>query len=171
MIAKGAKKPNFYDTKKEENLHKSRKPVFSEENDRAIVTGGSFSRPNPHAEGKARDAAKKLLCMAKKAAAFGARNAAFTAYNAAETLARTTGTDSDVMKLAENGRIKAKDVKRRALAAAKAVPPKPKSDHASRMHTPFNLKGHVDEESYTHSLMPLDSFVLYEDEDEAYETV
>jgi hypothetical protein len=89
-----------------------------------VKAGGSFARPNPRAEGKARDAAKQLNSMARKAAQSGARNAAATAFNAAKTLVNAAGGNgADAMALAEHGRKKAKDVKLRAMVAAKAHPP------------------------------------------------
>jgi len=118
----------------------------------AIARGGSFSRPNPRAEGKAREAAKQLNSMARKAAQSGARNAASAAFNAAKTLIKAVGggADGDAMNLAKHGRAKAKDVKLRALAAAKAHPPNHKllssgGGGGGGKHSPFKLKGHDDE--------------------------
>ena len=65
-----------------------------EEAEAAIARGGSTARPNPRAEGKAREAAKQLNSMAKKAARSGARNAAATAFNAAKRRLRSWWTAS-----------------------------------------------------------------------------
>ena len=121
----------------------------------AIVRSGSFARPNPRAEGKARDAAKALNRSAKKAAQSGARNAAAAAFNAAKTLVKATGGGADAMALAEHGRKKAKDVKLRAMVAAKAHPPShkllsPSGGGGAKSNSFFKLTGHSgDETSYT----------------------
>jgi hypothetical protein len=137
----------------EEKKAKQRKrQMLAEEHEAAIARGGSFARPNPRAANKARDAAKALNRAAKQAAQRGARNAAASAFNAAKTLINATGKDADAMVLAEYGRKKAKDVKLRGLAAAKAHPPNYKLFSPSgggaggaRSYSLFNLVGHDEE--------------------------
>ena len=136
----------------------------------AIARHGSTARPNPRANGKAREAAKALNSAAKQAAQFGARNAAAGAFNAAKTLAKATGGGADAMALAELGRIKAKDVKLRALAAAKAHPPSHKqlspSGGGSKSHSLFTLKGHDDDEGSYACFMSAPHVVLDEEDNE-----
>ena len=120
-------KANFFDAAKEQDNKPSRRKRLAMEEAEAeerIKAGGSLARPNPRAEGKAREAAKQLNTMAKKAARSGARNAAANAFAAAKTLINAAGgrCDADAMALAKRGRDKAKDVKLRALAALKARP-------------------------------------------------
>ena len=116
------RKANFFDSAKSKAVCKSRRPITSEQAETAIVAGGSFARPNPRADGKARDAAKQLRSVAKKAQAFGARNASAAAYNAADTITKATGSSADAMRLASLGRDKVKDVKLRAKTALKSHP-------------------------------------------------
>jgi len=120
-------KANFFDAAKEQDNKPSRRKRLAMEEAEAeerIRTGGSLARPNPRAEGKAREAAKQLNTMAKKAARSGARNAAANAFAAAKTLINAAGggCNADAMALAKRGRDKAKDVKLRALVALKARP-------------------------------------------------
>lgn len=168
-------KANFFDAVKDgENKISRRKRMTLEQADHeaAIARSGSFARPNPRAESKARDTAKALNSIAKRAAQSGARNAAAAAFNAAKTLMKATGAGADAMVLAEHGRKKAKDVKLRALAAAKARPPSHKllspSGGGFRGHSIFKLKGHDGDESYAGFLTaPHTLNEIAEDEDEA----
>jgi len=133
----------------------------------AIARSGSFARPNPRAESKARDTAKALNNIAKMAAQSGARNAAATAFNAAKTILKATGGGADAMALAEHGRNKVKDVKLRGMAAAKARPPSYKLISPSggfRGKSVFKLKILNADEDYYSGFFSAPHFALDEDE-------
>jgi hypothetical protein len=110
--------------------------------------------------------------MAKKAAQSGASHAAAAAYNAAKTLINATGTDADAMSLAQHGRAKAKDVKLRALAAAKAHPPShkllPSGGGGAGKNSLFKLKGHDDEGGFS-CFLTRPSVVVETDEEAEHE--
>ena len=176
---KPQRKSNFFDAKNEDRPSR-RARLALEAQEEAVARSGSFPRPNPRAEGKARDAAKRLNSMAKKAAQFGARNASAVAFNAATTLLKASGSGADAMALAEKARVKAKEIKLRALVAAKLHPPdhkllSPNGGGAAR-NSPFKLKGHDDEEGFALFITRPSAIVetdgdLIEEEDLAYETV
>jgi hypothetical protein len=149
------RKANFFDAAKEDKPSRRKRLAMEEaEHEAAILRGGSIARPNPRAEGKAREAAKQLNTSARKAARSGAKNAAATAFNAAKTLIKAAGAgvDAGVMGLAERGREKARDINLRAKAAAKAHPPShkllPSRGGGVGGNSLFKLKGHTDEGSF-----------------------